>query len=455
MNIHRTIVCGFFICLSFLSYGQVDPDASEKTVTLYNSLKRIQNTSSFLFGQEFFNSFRFSGSGAHGEKEFSDSKDITGAHPALLGSDFHYYLTKGATERGYHTEAVKWAYQQGYVITYDWHLSARNTNSYEYVPAVKDLANNIVNDIGDDRAWLYSELDKIIDIINNDLVVNNENIPIVFRPFHEMNGGWFWWGSQATTSDNYKLLYQLLVDYMRPKVNTVLFCWSPNSPTNMNYFPGNDYVDILGVDIYEVSESSLRSNLAPIVDHAQANNKVAVLSETGNRKSNGDEAVMYWKNTVLPGIVNDPSGKSLKIAWALTWINASWSFSYVPYAGSSAAAKQNFIDFKNSPHVIFGDKLSAMYTPIPVVTAIEDGEQHKISVEFYPSPATDVLYVNTRGFLKPTTISMIDLLGRTAYLNESTTSETALQIKGILPPGLYILQVADQEKIMSRKVLVR
>ena len=124
--------------------AQIDTDATEKTVTLYNNLKLIQNSDQFLFGQEFFNSFRFSSGSAHGDETYSDCYEVTGTHPAVLGSDFHYYLTKDPSERSYHTEAVKWAFQKGYVITFDWHLSGRGTTTYQFGESTKDLVDSIV-----------------------------------------------------------------------------------------------------------------------------------------------------------------------------------------------------------------------------------------------------------------------------------------------------------------------
>src|SRR5690606_30304055 len=77
-----------------ISAAQVDTDASNKTIILYDNLKTIQNSNQFLFGQEFFNSFRYSSGGAHGDEEYADCFAVTGAYPVVLGSDFHYYLEK-------------------------------------------------------------------------------------------------------------------------------------------------------------------------------------------------------------------------------------------------------------------------------------------------------------------------------------------------------------------------
>lgn len=459
-SIHREI-CLLFILFIFLprvADAQVDADVTEKTMVLYDNLKHVQNSSQFLFGQEFFNSFRYTSGSAHGEKEYSDSKSVTGSHPAVLGSDFHYYLEKDDTERSYHTEAVKWAYQQGYVITFDWHLSGRGTTSYEYQAASKDLVNNIVNDLNGDRAWYLGELDKVINIINNELIVDTERIPIIFRPLHEMNGGWFWWGSQATTPANYIELYRMMVTYIKEKTNTVLFCWSPNAPVNFNYYPGDDYVDVLGVDAYEANAMTVRSELALIVDHAQANSKVAVFSETGYRLDDGTTAgnnarSAYWKHTILPAILDDPAQKAQKIAWVLTWINASWSFPYVPYSNSTQEAKQNFVDFKESPYVLFGDEAPNMYSPFPILSIAEDLKDG-VAITVHPVPASDMVTISLLGFDESSTASIFDMQGKLVHELTVNGGTVTLDSDALLSSGAYILKVADSRKVLSKKLLV-
>lgn len=457
-GIHFFISLLLFSCIIPAS-GQVDEDATEKTRILYSNLKTIQEGNTFLFGQEFFNSFRFSSGSAHGNETFSDSKDVTGSHPAVLGSDFHYYLEKNAEERGYHTEAVKWAYQQGYVITFDWHISARGTTSYQYAGSPPNLVSNIVNDLNGDRAWLYGELDKVISIINTELVVDGDTIPIVFRPWHEMNGGWFWWGSSGTNAANYKALYQLTVDYMKDRTRSVLFCWSPNTPFNLDRYPGDEYVDVVGVDAYEVNVSSLRTEVGKVVDYAQAHDKVAVFSETGDRNAN-ENSGLYWKNVVLPGIMDDLSGKSKKIAWVLTWINSSWSEPYVPHSGSNQAVKQSFIDFKNSPAVLFGDEIENMYAPISEpepepeipVSVEEEAQRYSDALHVYIAPDSNTITVRLRGFEKPSKISVYDLTG--SLINETITSteETTINIKSTLKPGVYLFRASDRKKTATKKI---
>jgi mannan endo-1,4-beta-mannosidase len=448
-------------CLGLLRvFAQVDDSATEKTVTLYNNLKIVQNSSYFLFGQEFFNSFKYSSGSAHGDKTYSDSHEVTGAYPVVLGSDFHYYLDKSETEKGYHTEAVKWAYQQGFIVTFDWHISARNTSSYTCSGSPVNLAKNIANgNTNGDRDWYLAELDKVIDIINNDLVVNEEKIPIVFRPLHEMNGNWFWWGAACSgfTPTDYRALYQLTVDYVKARTNSVLFCWSPNSPVNSsilsNYYPGDAYVDIVGLDMYEITASPFRQYMGALVDFAGVHNKVAVLSETGYRNDtgNGDAAARYWNDSVLPAIVNDPSGKALNIAWALTWINSNWSHPYVPHATSTSTAKQSFINFKNSKHVVFSDKAESMYEPLIVLSTSNENEA-MVQV----TQDRHQIMVNFTGFASPVWVSIHDTSGKKIGEEKTSMPEITFSTeKFMIKPGVYIIKVASATKTATQKVLVR
>lgn len=454
-------------------HAQVDSDATYKTKSLYFNLKRVQESDQFLFGQEFFNSFRYSSGSAHGDEQSSDSKTITGAHPAVLGSDFHYYLEKDATERSYHTEAVKWAYQQGYVITFDWHLSARGRTSYvcsssgSTPAAPPNLARNIANgNTNGDRDWYLGELDKVIDIINNDLVVGDDTIPIVFRPLHEMNGNWFWWGVCSGLSDaEYKSFYQLTVDYVKERTRSVLFCWSPNTPFGMNRYPGDEYVDVIGVDAYEVSVSDLRTQVGAVVDQALTRDKVAVFSETGDRNADAT-AALYWKNIVLPGIMSDPNGKAKNIAWVLTWINASWSEPYVPHSSSSATVKQSFIDFRNSDNVVFGDEIPFdMYTidstaidttttEPPPVTSIENLASESADLELFPMPSENVFNIVLNNFQTPSKISIYDTKGTIVREIITTDKKIMLCTDGVMKSGMYLIRASDKRKSVIRKLVV-
>ena len=74
--------------------------------------------------------------------------------------------------------------------------------------------------------------------------------PCVLRPFHEMNGRWFWWGAQP---DKYKVLWRFVFDlFQHEGVHNVIWCWAPsaNTPRGPDYYPGDSMVDIIGTSQY-------------------------------------------------------------------------------------------------------------------------------------------------------------------------------------------------------------
>lgn len=81
-------------------------------------------------------------------------------------------------------------------------------------------------------------------------------VPVLWRPYHEMNGNWFWWGGRLgeySTRAIYKQLFDRYVDHH--KLTNLIWVWSVDRPHNpnmnfSNYYPGNDYLDIASIDIY-------------------------------------------------------------------------------------------------------------------------------------------------------------------------------------------------------------
>ncbi len=86
--------------------------------------------------------------------------------------------------------------------------------------------------------------------------LQDAHVPILWRPYHEMNGDWFWWGGrlgQYNTIALYRQLFDRLVNYH--KLNNLIWIWNVDRPnkTQMqfsNFYPGNEFLDILSVDIY-------------------------------------------------------------------------------------------------------------------------------------------------------------------------------------------------------------
>lgn len=343
-----------------------DAGAEAITKALYKNLGLVANSGNFIFGQEFPLSFQLGS--LRKDLATSDCKDVTGDHPGVYGIDPHFMLYRDATERQLHIDEAKHAYQNGSVVTMEFHHKSRFDQQiyYDQITNDKDksLVYDIVNNLNGSRTWFYKDLDKIISIVNNDL-----GFPIVYRPFHEMDGGWFWWGDKTKnhTPELYKELFKLTVSYIKERSNLFLFAWSSNNRPNADYYPGDSFVDIVGFDMY-YGYDVMSQNLIELSEFATAHNKVAALTEVGYPNSATDSYAFnsknYWNDVVLKAVVD--GGSQIRIAYALTWYNATWEPTtaqnklYIPNSSSSLELKDNFKLFKDAEKTLFQEDVKLL-----------------------------------------------------------------------------------------------
>ncbi len=187
--------------------------------------------------------------------------------------------------------------------------------------------------------------------------------PVIFRPFHEFDGDWFWWGKAHCTAEDYKKLYQFTVVYLRDSlgVHNFIYAWSPdkNFSSEAQYlerYPGDNYVDLVGSDNYGdlaagVSPSTAAAKLKIVSDYAKQKNKVAALTETGLANLTRSD----WYTQQLLKVLQQ---QQVELAYVLVWANTTGTF-WTPYKGHAAEA--DFISFTKNPYLIMGDKVPEMY----------------------------------------------------------------------------------------------
>lgn len=355
------------LCASNSSPKPVDPTVNGKTEALLQSIHRIGwDPGKIAFGQEFPLSYSRSMKGIT-DPTTSDIHDIVGDHPGVHGSDFHYFIDKEPHERESHMEAARAAYRAGALVTFDYHWLGKYGGSHNWHKTDAEILDNVVNgnDSEGDLTWFNNSLDKVLRVVNEDL-----QFPIVFRPFHEMNGNWFWWGSRLKGGpDTYRRAYQILVEYLSARSEYILFCWSPDKALASEYYPGDAYVDIIGMDGYGAGNprvpwftvEDMVSVLAQTVRFAEQRGKVAAFTETGfdtiNDISYHETQPDWWTRSVLEPILADADAR--RIAWILTWINSDWSGPYVPFIDSPAPSKEAFKSFHAHPVTLFQAEVAA------------------------------------------------------------------------------------------------
>src|SRR5690606_16228679 len=152
-----------------------------------------------------------------------------------------------------------------------------------------------------------------------------------FRPFHEFDGDWFWWGKSHCTPDEYKQLYQFTVTYLRDElaVHNFLYAWTPDKNFNtegeyLERYPGDGYVDLMGTDNYGdfASKSSITlasKKLKIVSDIAAKKNKLAALTETGLQNLPQSD---WYTASLLKALQT----QKVKLAYVLLWANTTGGF---------------------------------------------------------------------------------------------------------------------------------
>lgn len=339
-----------------------DTKSTKENASLYNYLLNIGKTG-MLFGQhhattEFQHTKDLAKSGSPLTLPIqSDVKTAVGDHPAVFGFDF----SRGIRTYKTHVEEV---YRLGGIITYSWHSSNPITNGDS-----KDKSGDPVTAIlpggKEHKKWLY-QLDEIADYFNS-LEVNGVKVPVIFRPFHENTGGWFWWGATNCTNLQYIELWRMTVDYLRKEkgVHNLLIAYSPSLSDNDTalvkaMYPGDGYVDIIGVDVYGKSED-LKSRIVNgcrfVTQWAHTLHKIPAITEVGIKKGIQNSKSNDWfMSEFLNLIKND---KTIEAAYMLTWKNTNLESYWVPMKGQPNY--ESFVQFYNDPYTLFLKELKNVY----------------------------------------------------------------------------------------------
>lgn len=354
----------------------VDANATKETVALFYNLKKLAKTKVAIGQQDAFNSFYQDNGGD------SDIKKNTGSDPAILGSDFMFITDKNNNNQAdnwfYQEEekiamATKAAYAKGIINTFCWHLREPiKEDSFYTADMTADQKANAFKSIlpgGVNHEWYKKKLDKIASVLLNLKGSKGELIPIIFRPFHEFDGSWFWWGANFATAQEYKTAYQFTVDYLKNSkgVHNILYAFSPDNSytTEANYlsrYPGDKYVDVLGMDNYgdfdnqgQSGANKANSKLKIIADLAKAKVKIAALTETGYQVTSTKMPITDWFSTYLYSAL---TSNDIEVSYAMLWNNTKDAY-FVPNGTVSNAA--DFKTFATKPKTALVNSLPKMY----------------------------------------------------------------------------------------------
>ena len=228
-------------------------------------------------------------SGIYADEDIAYVREKTGKTPAILGADLSDYsptrVEHGAKPQGIAPHLVEQA-GRGLVLTLSWHWNAPsdlidNAGKTDDLPpkqrwymgfykeaSTYDFAKAINDPNGDGYKLLLRDIDAVAGPLKQ---LQDANVPVLWRPLHEAEGGWFWWGTKGP--ENYVKLWRLVHERLTRTHGLHNLIWVFTAGQDLKWYPGDDVVDVVGVDNYP------KDNRDPLVSDWQT-----VLTQFGRRK---------------------------------------------------------------------------------------------------------------------------------------------------------------------------
>ncbi len=351
----------------------VDSNATLETKALYSQLWAIQ-TKGTMFGHH---DDLLYGTKWIAQPGGSDIKDVCGDFPAVFSVDFAEIMDNRSSTTPLNLDrerVIKEAYARGEVIIANCHLNNPLTGGDSWDNSNNTVAKQILIEGNTVNIKFKSWLDKLADFVNNLKDNNGKLIPIIFRPFHEHTQTWSWWGSSATTQQEFIGLWKYTIDYLKNQknVHSLIYAISPQldqlgSKESLLYrWPGDDYVDFIGMDSYHGTNTlAFSGNLRNLGLLSTEKQKPCGVTETGLETimTNGVPYDTYWTNEISTPL----TGKN--VSMVVMWRNKfepGGSHYFAPFKGHSSST--NFKLLFESPHMLFSNDLPDMYIMAENVT---------------------------------------------------------------------------------------
>ncbi|MFI3332498.1 MAG: glycosyl hydrolase [Rikenellaceae bacterium] len=257
----------------------INPSATSEAVALYDYLREG-------FGVRTLSGAMCKYTVQSTEAEWMVEK--SGRYPAILCYDFMNVTREWSWDEPYSTmitSAEEWAKSGGVVAAmWHWRDPLRTTDAfYSMNTSNSERTSFDVSKVHDTSSAEYEAMVADIDVVATYLKeLQDLGIAVLWRPLHEAQGAWFWWG--AGSADDCKALWGLLYDRLTNHhgLNNLIWVWTVDKKDGANdWYPGGDMVDILGTDIYGTPTHDSRREYFDFVATIGYHNKLVTLSECG------------------------------------------------------------------------------------------------------------------------------------------------------------------------------
>jgi mannan endo-1,4-beta-mannosidase len=350
----------------------VNPNATKEAKSLMSYLVDIYGKHILSGQQEICGSHNYEGS----EAEFTYIKQKTGKMPAVRGFDFMNFRGNGLLWDDLCAERViDWYNKEGGIPTVCWHwfspgnIGKKADNSFYTESTTFSISKALTPGTAENKA-LLNDIDFMATKLKQ---VQDAGVPILFRPLHEAEGGWFWWGAEGPEKcvQLYRLLYEKFTNEF--KINNIIWVWTSYTyDTSPKWYPGDDVVDIVGYDKYNAVDgkpngSAISSTFYNLVK-LTGGNKLVTMSENDtiprvDNLINEKAGWLYfcpWYGWHLTGEQNNPQ------EWLIEMYNSEYCITL-----------DELPDLKTYPTTGYTSSPSAKPTPTPSTIPSETG--YKVS----------------------------------------------------------------------------
>jgi mannan endo-1,4-beta-mannosidase len=345
----KVLVPFIMMLIGFVFFNCGTKHQSKATQTpvqlLFKQLKAV-NSNGVLFGHQDDLAYGVTWKYEDGR---SDTYETAGDYPALFGWEL------GGIELGHQVnldsvpfnkmrDFVVKGYNKGGVITFSWHpYSPLDTTKNAWTTNTEVVKYIIPG--GSHHEAFKRQLGKVAAFFASLRTDGGKRIPFIFRPWHEMDGNWFWWGSSLCKPEEFQQLFCFTIEYLRnEKKLDFLVAYSPDNhflteDEYLTWYPGDDVVDIVGMDNYgdfrigSVSVEAARKKLEIVTTYARKKDKIAAFTESG---LNTMPDKNWFTQKLEKSFLEDPL--AFEIAYVMLWRNADTTHFFSTYSGHPSAA---------------------------------------------------------------------------------------------------------------------
>lgn len=332
-----------------------NPDASDSAKRLYSYLCDIYGEHILAGQQEYCGEHNYNLWNSpdvfikDNEAEFEYILDKTGEQPAIRGIDLLAYNTTSDWRDHAPERAIEWTNKYHGIAALTWHWNVPCEKGSEETAFYVESANPKFTTFSCTNAvtegtWEHEKVLADLELIAGELKkMKDADVPVLWRPLHEAEGGWFWWGAEGP--EPCKKLYRLMYDKLTNEygLDNLIWVWTGyTSPASSAWYPGDDVVDIVGYDKYNCADGE--PNLSSI-----ASTFYSLVQSTG-----GQKMVAMSENDSIPSLENLINDKA---AWLYF---CPWYMNYLTSEQNNPV--DNLVEVYQSDYCITLDELPDLKT---------------------------------------------------------------------------------------------